>query len=42
MGTDGLLTIEKVKGSTDKTRPSYIVSQNDITEDDRGKDYKTQ
>lgn len=41
MGSDGFVTMEIVKEGTNKTRSSYIVSQNDIIEDDRGKDYKT-
>lgn len=41
MGSDGFLTMEKLRESANNKRSSYIVSQKDITEDDRGKDSKT-
>lgn len=41
MGSDVFLTVEKVRESTNKNRPSYTVSQKDITEDDKGKDSET-
>lgn len=40
MGSDGFLTMEKVRDSTNNNRYSYIVSQKDLTEADRGKDSK--
>lgn len=40
MERDDFLTTEKIRESTIKKRPSYMVSQKYITEDDRGKDLR--